>query len=144
MRRENLFSVVCEQQRRRPACASAQSDQHLCYWLFGKYHIKNCYERNFNFLASLCRWGEQFESHFVGNPEDRFSRDEINIPKTLVDRKIIFLKILFENICCGTHWKHLFEMIPMSTHYRYFFEHARAAPSNGLQVGPEWEPLSGH
>ena len=29
--RENLSSGVCEQQRRRPACASAQSDQRLCY-----------------------------------------------------------------------------------------------------------------
>ena len=37
--RENLSSVVCEQQRRRPACTSAQSDQRLCYSLFGKYHI---------------------------------------------------------------------------------------------------------
>ena len=27
--RENLSSAVCEQQRRRPACASAQSDQRL-------------------------------------------------------------------------------------------------------------------
>ena len=25
---------VCEQHRRRPACASAQSDQRLCYSLF--------------------------------------------------------------------------------------------------------------
>ena len=30
---------VCEQQRRRPACASVQSDQCLCYSLIGKYHI---------------------------------------------------------------------------------------------------------
>ena len=30
---------VCEQQRRRPACASAQSDQRLCYSVFGKYHM---------------------------------------------------------------------------------------------------------
>ena len=37
--RENLSTVVCEQQRRRQACASAQTDQHLCYSLFGKYHI---------------------------------------------------------------------------------------------------------
>ena len=29
----------CEQHRRRPACASAQSDQRLCYSLFGKYHM---------------------------------------------------------------------------------------------------------
>ena len=37
--RENLSSGVCEQHRRRPACASAQSDQRLCYSLFEKYHI---------------------------------------------------------------------------------------------------------
>ena len=30
---------VCEQQRPRPACASAQTDQHLCYSPFGKCHI---------------------------------------------------------------------------------------------------------
>ena len=34
--RENLSSGVCKQQRRRPACASAHSDQRLCYLLFGK------------------------------------------------------------------------------------------------------------
>ena len=32
--RENLSLGVCKQHRRRPACASAQSDQHLCYSLF--------------------------------------------------------------------------------------------------------------
>ena len=37
--RENLSSGVCEQHRRLPACASAQSDQRLCYSLFGMYHI---------------------------------------------------------------------------------------------------------
>ena len=37
--RKNLTSGVCEYQRRRPACASAQSDQHLCYLLSGKYNI---------------------------------------------------------------------------------------------------------
>ena len=31
-------NLVCKQHRCRPACASAQSDQHLCYSLFGKYH----------------------------------------------------------------------------------------------------------
>ena len=51
---ENLSSVVCEQQRRRPACATTQSDQRLCYLLFEKYHIKACYKQNFNFLASPC------------------------------------------------------------------------------------------
>ena len=36
--RKPVFGV-CEQHRHRPACASAQSDQHLCYSLFGKYHM---------------------------------------------------------------------------------------------------------
>ena len=30
---ENMFYAICEQQRRRSACASVQSDQHLCYLL---------------------------------------------------------------------------------------------------------------
>ena len=34
--RENLSSEACKQQRRRPACAYAQSDQRLCYSLIGK------------------------------------------------------------------------------------------------------------
>ena len=37
--RENLSSGVCEQHRRRPACASAHTDQRLCYLPFGKYHM---------------------------------------------------------------------------------------------------------
>ena len=37
--RENLSLGVCEEHRRRPACAYAQSDQRLCYPLIGKYHI---------------------------------------------------------------------------------------------------------
>ena len=33
--RKPVFEV-CEQQRCRPACASAQIDQRLCHFLFGK------------------------------------------------------------------------------------------------------------
>ena len=76
---ENLSSVVCEQHKRRPACASAQSDHPLCFSLFGKYHMLTCYEWNFNFLASLCSWVYWFETDFVGNPQDRFSRKETHI-----------------------------------------------------------------
>ena len=36
---ENLSSGVCKQHRRRQVCTSAQSDQCLCYSLFGKYHM---------------------------------------------------------------------------------------------------------
>ena len=79
--RENLSSEVCEQQRRRPACASAQTDQRLYYSLTGKYHIVTCFERNFPILDSLCSRGlrDCFESRFFGNPEDRLSRLEAHI-----------------------------------------------------------------
>ena len=70
---ENLSSGICEQQKRRPAFASAQSDQRLCFSLIEKYHTLTCYERNFNFLASLCGGPAWFESHVVGNPKDWFS-----------------------------------------------------------------------
>ena len=77
--RENLSSVVWEQHWRRPACASAQSDKRHCFSLFGKYNMWTCYRWNVNFLASLCSWGDLFETRFVGNPEDRFSRDETHL-----------------------------------------------------------------
>ena len=42
-----LFSLsICEQQRRRPACAFAQTDQRLCFSLFGEYDINTCYQEN--------------------------------------------------------------------------------------------------
>ena len=34
-RREKTCFAICEQQRRRSACACAQSDQHLCFSLPG-------------------------------------------------------------------------------------------------------------
>ena len=38
----------------RTSCMSAQSYQHLYYSPIGKIHIKTCYKRNFNSLASPC------------------------------------------------------------------------------------------
>ena len=58
--RENLSSLVWEQQRCRPACTSTQSDQPLCYLLY-----LDLQQVKFNFLASVCSWGDWFESHFV-------------------------------------------------------------------------------
>ena len=65
------FFRVCKQQRRRSACASTQSGQPLCYLLMLKYHIYK--------LATSEILGDWFESRFVGNPEDRFCRDEAHI-----------------------------------------------------------------
>ena len=38
-----------------------------------------CFTWNLNFQASLCSWVDWFETCFVGNPEDRFSRVEAQI-----------------------------------------------------------------
>ena len=37
----NPYFVACEQQRRRPACASAQSDQRLCHSLHCIWKVKH-------------------------------------------------------------------------------------------------------
>ena len=68
--------AICEQQRRRSACASAQSDLGLCCSLSGYYSTSTCYSWNFKTLASIWSWAGQFESYLVGNPKNRFSRDE--------------------------------------------------------------------
>ena len=101
--RENLSSGVCEQHRRRPACASAQSDQRLCYSLCGKYHIWTCYRWNFNFLDSPCSWGVWFETRLVGNPEDQFCRDEAHL--TGIQRKVqvgMCIQRKFKSVCAST------------------------------------------
>ena len=63
--RKPVFGV-CEQQRRRSSCASAQSDQRLCYSLSGEHRSQACSLQNFIFLPSLCSRGDWFESRFVG------------------------------------------------------------------------------
>ena len=66
---ENVSYVICEQQRRRSACASAQSDQRLWCSLIGYYNISRFYIRNFKNLASFCGCAGRSET-----PEDTFCR----------------------------------------------------------------------
>ena len=74
--RETLSSVVCGQQRGRPACASAQSAQRLifAFWKVSLSYL-DLLPAKFEF-SSRAGW---FESRFVGNLEDRFSRDEAHM-----------------------------------------------------------------
>ena len=65
---------MCEQQRRRSACASVQSDQHLCCSLPRQNNISSFYIGNFMNLVA-----DRFESYLVRNPKDRFSRDEAHV-----------------------------------------------------------------
>ena len=57
---------MCEQQRCRSACASAQSDQHLCCSLL-RYYMFTCFIQSFKILASFCSWAGWFESYLVEN-----------------------------------------------------------------------------
>ena len=60
--------VICEQQRRRSACASSQSDQHLCCSVLRWYDMYTCYIQSFKILASFCSWAGWFKSYLVENP----------------------------------------------------------------------------
>ena len=81
--REHQFSGFANETR-------ADQPSHQCSLISaflsadGKYHaIQTCYERNFNFLAtcSLCICSGGFESHFVGNTEDRFPHAAAQLSK---------------------------------------------------------------
>ena len=50
----------------------------------GKCHILTGYQWKLNFLAGHCSWAGLFKSHFVGNPEDSFSRDQAHIHWSIV------------------------------------------------------------
>ena len=66
---ENVSYAICKQQRRRSACASVQSDQHLCCLLLKQYDMYTCYIQSFTILASFCSWAGWFESYLVANPQ---------------------------------------------------------------------------
>ena len=59
--------VLCHMRttNRRPACASAPSDQRLCCLLPRKYNLYSCYTRNVKNLSSFCSWAVRFESVLV-------------------------------------------------------------------------------
>ena len=61
--------VICEQHRRRSACASAQSDQCLCCSLLRQYNISRFYSRNLKTLASFCGCAGRFVSGMVGDSQ---------------------------------------------------------------------------
>ena len=64
---ENVSYAICKQQRHRSACASAQSDQHLCCSLLRKYDMYTCNIQRFKILASFSTWAGWFECYLVEN-----------------------------------------------------------------------------
>ena len=63
---ENVSYVICEQQRRRSDCASAQSDQRLCFCCLDSI-ISLDSIAEISRLASLCSCAGRFVSGLVGN-----------------------------------------------------------------------------
>ena len=67
--------AICKQQRRRSACASTQSDQHLCCSLPRQYNISSFFIRNFKplVLASVAVQAG------LSLTEDRFSNEKAHM-----------------------------------------------------------------
>ena len=75
---------------------------------FGKFVILTCYKRNFNFLASLCSWGDWFDSRFVGNT---FSETQENLSSGNCEQhphSLFFFFLLFGMNHIQTYFKRNF------------------------------------
>ena len=93
----NPVYAICEQQRCRSACASAQSDHRLFFRCLDSIIplTTSFYMLNFKSLAIFCGCAVRFESTLVANPEDRFSRDEA---------QMIIILVIGQNIPRVTSW----------------------------------------
>ena len=94
--RKPVFGV-CEQKRRRPACASAQSGQRHCYSLIGKDHMNylNLSQANFQYSR-----GDRFEYRFVANPEYWFLATNITFKTRNILSQLYILKVIMFVLHC--------------------------------------------
>ena len=81
--------AIWEQQRRRSACASMQSDSAFVVRRLDSIMSLPSICANFMALASFCSWAEQLESYLVENRK-RFSRDVAHFRQSLC---FLFVKI---------------------------------------------------
>ena len=91
----------------------------LAYWKLSNIGLLRA--KKFNFLASLCSWGDLFETCFVANPEDRFSHDKAHIRSAIIcpffitklsSKGCIHLATCMErkNRLGDRHWQHSLTM----------------------------------
>ena len=92
-KRENLSSIFVNN---KGADQSAHPRSLICAFVIRL--LENCSKRNFTILASLCSWGDWFESCFIGNPEDRFCHDKAHIITILTSE---VYRILYT---MGSYW----------------------------------------
>ena len=73
--KKKLFGA-CEQQKRQPASLRIRTvwSAPLLFAYWKVPYLDLLQAKSFSLIAGLCSWADWFESHFVGNPEDRVSR----------------------------------------------------------------------
>ena len=67
-----MYYVICEQQRRRSACASAQSDQRLCFRCIDSVISLVSVPRISNLMLASVAEQAGFSLTWSETPEDRF------------------------------------------------------------------------
>ena len=88
---ENVAYVICEQQRRRSACASAQSDQCLCCSLPRCVMSLVSVTKISNFMLASVPEQAGLSLTYSETPEDMFSHDEAHLVKNNI--KVVTFKI---------------------------------------------------
>ena len=74
-----MSDVICEQQRRRSACASAQSDQHLCFRCLDSIMSLVSVTKISSLMLAYVAEQASLSLTWSETPEDRFSRAEAQI-----------------------------------------------------------------
>ena len=71
--------VICEQQRHRSACASAQSDQRLCCSLPRKCNVSSSVTEISSLMLASVAEQANLSQTWSETPEDMFSHDEAHL-----------------------------------------------------------------
>ena len=137
--RKTVFGIG-KQQKRRPACVSAQTDQCLCYLLIRKCYNLTCYKSNFNFLASLCSWVHWFESCFVRIPEDRFCHVKVHNYDAQQGKRFNLIWISTHISC---HAEYFYVLHPLNRPFLIFSSPELKAQGEVLWSVFFWHPSSG-
>ena len=71
--------IICEQQRRRSACASAQSDQRLCFRCLDSVMSLVSVTKTSNLVLAFVAEQASLSLTWSETPEDTFSYDEAQL-----------------------------------------------------------------
>ena len=127
-RREKTWFCRMRITKRRPACASAQTGQHLCYSLSEKKTSYTCFKQNVNSFTSLYSWEDWTVSDLVGNPENIFFLASRSLFKNDPERtclKVTFNGTVLSCVWNGSSWRQGYK----------FLRHAANRPPDKIAYG---------